>query len=226
MWIFITGFERSGTTLLRRLLRQHKDIVEVFHENAFLSKENYINEIKSVLEHDPYLCNWGEKIPYYSLKATKGDKPIKEYVNEWVRASNEDYRIIHILRNPIDVAISGKRTFGKDLKRTLINHDKSVYDLMKFLEDKKSMNVKYEELVLNTDLILKNIFKFCGLSYDENEIRLISNSKRDKLRYFDGVEKSRAFAYKNDELYKEILDIKEVNVFETAKKTGYDLEGL
>ncbi len=61
------------------------------------------------------------------------------------------------------------------------------------------MEVSFEDLVTDPKPILKEIFKFCKLSYSDEILDEVSSAKKDKLRYFDGINPDRAYAYKKGE---------------------------
>lgn len=124
--IFITGFERSGTTLLRRLMSMHPDLkFDLLHEQRRLAEymtsgmaeKSYIMKTK---QEGKFLGSTasvlsGEKVPFIEAKF------IIKYMKLWRRfwpASS----ILYVKRNMHDCAASAKRTFKKDVNNTLSNY--------------------------------------------------------------------------------------------------------
>ena len=69
MNILITGIQRSGTTLLRRIFTVHPQVKRIFHESFFLTKfktaktlRNYLINARGI---NPKKDIWGEKCPYF-----------------------------------------------------------------------------------------------------------------------------------------------------------------
>jgi len=104
MQVLVTGFQRSGTTLLRRLLQLHPEIKKVFHEQVLLKREPrmlkvYLRSKKVHVKRD----NWGEKVPYYNKIKTE---PVERYLRDWMTRFSIRGKIIHIVRHPYDTANS------------------------------------------------------------------------------------------------------------------------
>jgi len=200
MNILITGFQRSGTTLLRRILTIHPEVRKIFHESFLLSryqdKESLLNFIKQTkINKKPY--SWGEKVPYYpNLRKI----PVLKYCQTWNNYFKNNSRIIHIIRHPYDVALSNVTKF-KDInntKKVLGLYNRTVPKIAPLLSEIPSVyTVKYEDLLLNPDEIIYNIFKHCGLNPDidyRTEMSTIENQK------YQSIDPSRAFAYKEQNL--------------------------
>jgi len=138
MKIFITGFMRSGTTLLRDLIEKHPDVKKMFHERGIISipkkylyKTKVLPDVRFIDRHSMVKNrkgrwviqtqlnvkfnlkkdNWGEKIPYRSAYISKGNfrGNIIKYCNRWNNYFKSESVIIHIIRHPIDVTISSIR---------------------------------------------------------------------------------------------------------------------
>ena len=68
MKILIVGFQRSGTTLLRRILHSHPEVRRIFHEEFLLKKCPTKDSLhRYLMNYDifPDEDNWGEKVPFY-----------------------------------------------------------------------------------------------------------------------------------------------------------------
>lgn len=134
MQVLVTGFQRSGTTLLEDLLGKHPQVEFAFHEvgvlkylkDAVNTKQKTITLtcqiLNSEINHDerklfetvPQKINiqdlfektWGEKIPYYFQRLHKyaGQLTIKEYAEKWLSLFKGV--VVHIIRHPFDVILS------------------------------------------------------------------------------------------------------------------------
>ena len=196
MNILIIGFQRSGTTLLRRLLQLHPKVRRVYHESFLLNK---IKEKQTLLQYvdqrgiNIKKDNWGEKVPYFpNLKGI----PVFKYCETWNRYFGSNSRILHIVRHPYDVALSNVHKFKhiKSLDMPINLYRRAVPPSVIKLEKMKSVyTFKYEDLLINTDEMMFNIYKHCGLKPDINfrkKMRKIENHRYQK------IDPSRAFAYK------------------------------
>jgi hypothetical protein len=202
MKILVIGYQRSGTTLLRRLIGLHPDVAAMIHEKRIL---NHGKEKKKVLEYVSKISksckennNWGEKVPFY------GTASILSYCKKWIKVFGDEAIIVHILRHPVDVAISNvkmKRSPARSVEKGVELY-KKVYP--KILEEtektdelmKKTIVISFETLVMNPKESLSKIFAFCKLRNDKKIVENISSAKRNALRYFDGINVDRAFSYK------------------------------
>jgi hypothetical protein len=193
--ILITGFQRSGTTLMRRLVQAHPEVRRVFHEQFLLKRNKSKRALYSYLRSQGVKPNddiWGEKVPYYpGVRKTS----VIQYCKMWEEYFGKHAKIIHIVRHPIDVALSVMHMYGVPFRGPKRVYKRIIPKVIPiFLENPKVYNVKYEDLLLNYDKVLPNIFKFCGLNPKANIEKELQKSKKIRYRKIDP---SRAFAYKN-----------------------------
>jgi len=191
MKIFLTGFQRSGTTLLRHVIRNHPDIRRVFHEDCLLAKG--VDFIRNSVKFDIDKLHWGEKLPWYGLKPRKVyNGTIIDYCEEWTSLF-PDSKIIQIIRHPADVMISNKRTFK-------IEYDK-CYEIMNSCFEKvipiidsfdNWLTIKFEDLVITPLDTLTKIYEFLNIDSSIETVMSIMTHKQYRL---DGISKSRAFAH-------------------------------
>jgi len=191
MKIFLTGFQRSGTTLLRHVIRNHPDIRRVFHEDCLLAKG--VDFIRNSVKFDIDKLHWGEKLPWYGLKPRKVyNGTIIDYCEEWTSLF-PDSKIIQIIRHPADVMISNKRTFK-------IEYDK-CYEIMNSCFEKvipiidsfdNCLTIKFEDLVITPLDTLTKIYEFLNIDSSIETVMSIMTHKQYRL---DGISKSRAFAH-------------------------------
>ena len=200
MNILIVGFQRSGTTLLRRLLQLHPQIRRMFHEQ-FLVK--ICRDKQTMLDFankhgvNTNTDNWGEKVPYFP-SARK--YPVVKYCEQWERYFGEASRILHIVRHPYDVALSNVKKFKNihSVEQPIKIYKRIVPVAVKKIDKMKSTyTFKYEDLLMDTDNMMFNIYKHCGLKPDINfrkKMRVIQNYRYQK------IDPSRAFAYREQNL--------------------------
>lgn len=186
--ILIIGFQRSGTTLLRRLINAHPSIYVVLHETWVMSRDNATEGILHSGEAA------GEKIVYIYRNVSA----IKDYMRTWRGTFRKDSRVINIVRHPLDVALSNmKLEWMKSLDFALQNQ----YDaLVAMLEVKNIYHVKYEDIVLTPHYELTKIFKYCDLSTSDKLIDVILENGFRNLEVYGHspkLNKDRVFAYRS-----------------------------
>jgi hypothetical protein len=202
MKILIIGFQRSGTTLLRRLFAMHPEIKLLAHENFFLSK--YGNNKQRIADHiykwkqvDIDRDNWGDKTPYYpNIRRI----PVKKYCDQWLEMFGKQGRIVHIYRHPYDTAFSIVSKYkGQNFEKAISIYRKAVpRALNETLDMKQMLSFKYEEMILNPDKIVPDIYKFCGLK-EINFREKMKDWENPKYQTFD---ETRVFAYKGKKIPK------------------------
>ena len=222
MKIFITGLQRSGTTLLRDIISKHPDVKHMFHEQGILRyslQELYSSSelldffptaekgkdgplTQSMVEIDFRLQedNWGEKIPYYQLDINKNEfkTSIIEYCSRWKRYFENESRIVHIVRHPFDVATSNKNSGYTP--NFLIPFRTWASNVPQVLDSLNSGNmdvftVKYEDILCDPARFLDQIFSYCSLDSSPELVQELI--KGGEIYKFDKIEKERAFNYKS-----------------------------
>lgn len=186
--ILILGYERSGTTLLRRIISMHPNIPKIGHEkgSVFLNCDNRqeaINKLPNI--------KFGKKIAYISFKRI--ELYIEKYRNFFPKSL-----IIHIIRNPIYVINSQMQTFNKNFDKCLETYFKSVPLLNDYLLKLRNIYIiKYEELINNPFeevSFLYYIIKQIEIPKDiikkiisTKESWTLKNKKMCGLKYFDKI---------------------------------------
>jgi hypothetical protein len=223
MNILIIGFQRSGTTLLRRLIQLHPQVKRIFHESALLKKYNdkkilleYVKTNGIKLKKD----NWGEKVPYYP---TAKQYPIVKYCKKWEDYFGDKSRILHVVRHPYDVAFSILNKFDdvvsidKPIKiyRNIIRS--SVPEINKL---KSTFTFKYEDLLLNSDEMMFKIYEHCGLSSDFDFKREMINIENP---LYQNINPERAFAYKRKDINSDYKLKPVIEILNTIDGPKYEL---
>jgi hypothetical protein len=198
--ILIIGFQRSGTSLLRRIVDYHPDIKHCIHEKRVLNKPNVNKAItkavkdKLGLDIDIENDHWGEKVPWYS-----NGSEIISYTKKWLSRFGEEALVIHIRRHPIDVAISNVKKVGGHRRSTIKMHKDStskVNDIFK--NDHRYTTIRFEDLVTNPLETVKKVFKFCKLDYSDNLVKEVIAPGRERWKHFDDIHADRAFAHRKN----------------------------
>lgn len=216
MKILVTGFQRSGTTLLKDLIWKHPDVAHMFHEVALLkfSKKHLLtanflpdkkikNNYQGVMPYQ-FKVNfslkkgtWGEKIPYWGPKVYKGyNKFVTRYCRQWNKYFGDKARIIHIIRHPMDVAISTKnRGFTKGITRPIKVYKTTMPQVLNLMQDIDNIkHVQFENLVTNPEKTLREIYQFCGLRHGDKILHRIIHNKN--IFRFKTINKKRAYNFK------------------------------
>lgn len=136
----ITGFHRSGTTLLADIIRRHPNVQHVFHESTLIHhSKNELLKKKTLLDHDMIQTEgvlyrgrnvqrvfreitfdmrgqcWGNKMSFpgpYLLQEWNGS--CETYIQRWLDYFDRKAKIIVMVRHPYDVLASCRRRWEKD----------------------------------------------------------------------------------------------------------------
>lgn len=247
MKIFVTGFQRSGTTLIKDLIDKHPDVKIMFHESkprilGRTKKELYnAKEIKHKIIPNNYQGtkdeffkinfslkndNWGEKIPYYFPKITKrGGGYVWNYCYRWNKYFESDSRIIHIVRHPFDVAQSTvNRGFAKHIGRVIKQYSITVPFVIDNMRDIENLlHIQFETLLKKPEEILKKVYEFCNLDSSDDIVKRILNDKN--IFRYGKVNPKRAYQFKKKNLNWEKYDINPIlEKLNTLEGIHYEIE--
>ena len=157
--IFVVGCGHSGTSIMIRLLGNHGKIYSILGENSiFYSKPRW-----KIVKHF-FLFNrkavknnkhrWVEKTPKHILKIDAIFKNIPEA------------KVIIMVRDGRDVTCSLKEKSG-DFEAGLNRWIKDNEAALPFHSHQQVKIVKYEELVRNKEIVMKEVLSFLDEEYDE-----------------------------------------------------------
>jgi hypothetical protein len=198
--ILITGFRHSGTTLLMQLLRAHPQVGWIEFEESWIEYDkpkNWILMLASKRVPNLKKYAWGEKIPWGTRAEDVNAKRAKRMIGKWLRYFKGKARVLHIMRHPIDVAISGSGKVGKKDWKFITTTVPIVID---FINDRpKCATIIYEDLVIRPRAHLINIFKFLGLKSDFKTVDKIMNTSLK----FGEINSDRAYAHRKKDIKKE-----------------------
>jgi hypothetical protein len=219
MKILVIGFPRSGTTLMYRVIRMHKNVEKMLFETNMMKRigTNRENSLNAIFPKD---VNIGEKVIYEKEvmgKIKSGAPTPVEYCKRWNKTFKGEARIIQIVRHPYDVwnSILIKKYIRRDKKDAIIKMEKIYFEYIPRYFDriskfKNCITVKYEDLVSNPKVVIPKVYKHCKLDR--------TNSRREYMR------SGRVFVYKHKgfKIHEKRLE-KQKNEF--MKIMGENIEG-
>jgi len=191
--ILIIGFRHSGTTMLMQLLRSHPQVGWIEFEESYIEFDKPRKWILMLAKKKvPDLKNyaWGEKIPWALRENDKQGERVIKFSKKWLKFFRKDARVLHILRHPIDVALSGSgdKVAKKEIKYMMSSLPK-VIDFVN--SNKRCATVLYEELVTNPEVFLPSIFNFLKLKSTKKIVNKVINTPLK----FGKINSSRAYAH-------------------------------
>ncbi len=183
--IFIGGFPRSGTSLLRAVLEQHKDIaspgIEIFpfeelHDKWRLKKGFKLTdkEIKRLEKYKHDLILYTDKVSKLFKKKQKAKKVMFKHP-KYVMFIKDTFKyfpnskIIHIMRDGKNATMSQRfwllPPWRKEWNYAWCCRQWIMYlnRGKEFKDDKRYLEIKYEDLIENPKKTTDKIFKFMDL---------------------------------------------------------------
>ncbi len=196
--IFILGMPRSGTTLVEQIISSHPDVYgsgelnflsRVVYKNFF--KEDKINFINNFIELNDSDLNL-IKNQYFNFiknfntnKIHITDKALFNF--QWIgfiKILFPEAKIINCVREPKDNCLSiYKNLFENEghwcyNKKELVDCYKLYADLMDFWKKKlpnEIFDIKYEELINNPEVKIKELISAVGLDWNEKCLKYNEN---------------------------------------------------
>jgi Tfp pilus assembly protein PilF len=187
--IFVIGLPRSGTTLLERILGNHRDVTSAGELGDFSRQLNWVADHYSPLLPDARMLerlanlDFAELGRRYLAQTRWRAGGARFYVDKmpanWmiaglIRKALPNARILHLTRAAMDVCFSNFRAmFGHsyghsyDLK-SLASHFLQYRRLMAHwhaVMPGRILDVAYADLVRDPDAAARDVFAFCGLEY-------------------------------------------------------------
>ena len=194
--IFVLGFPRSGTKLLMKLLQTHNKIGGVNYEINLahrLNKNNYgvegfltavksstlITKIpkKTLEKFTTSITNHQNQTEIFKelLIAISNDNQFTYIVDKSPRYINylpellenfPEAKFIHIVRNPIDVALSHRKVWNKSIIRTSDQWRKVNHILLNHKYNAHILRIRYENLTTEPEKSLLAISRYLNISND------------------------------------------------------------
>ena len=227
--IFIFGLPRSGTTLVENIISSHKKVSgvgEINYLNKFFNLNFVRNNQLNLQFIEEFLDKDLQKFYFEFIKnfniSTEiiTDKSLNIY---WFLGFIKNFFpnsiFIHCERDPKDNCLSIFKNLFEDgegwkyNETELIEYYKLYSEIMKFWNSKYKdgvLNVKYEELVNNSEKEIKKIINYCKLDWDENclnhhknnqPIKTLSLNQANKPIYSTSVKSSDNFKHYLKEIF-------------------------
>lgn len=168
---------------------------------------------------------WGEKMPRYITQI------------EWLASTFPDSHIVHILRDPRDVAASICRAgWEGSLRRAAQRWKTTVSEgrrQARSVEDERYHEVKYETLLQNPTETTKRLARRLDIAFDSEMVKgtpgNIPDSHREAhpdlfSKLDQPIDPSRAYAWKREMSPSEVADVESVAA-PLMKELGYDITG-
>jgi hypothetical protein len=238
--IFITGTQRSGTTLLCRMLEAHPNIyirneipkiTQIF--SASNTEANILKQIDEAMIH-----SFGQNLDDFLISQGKNRWGVKDpdlrFTLEHILSTFPDSRIIFIIRDGRAVAnsfIKNKWGLGVNVYYGAITWKKEIQRQLEFQQThpKSCLTVRYEDLIVDTELELRKICDFIEEPFSNNVLEYYKHKT-----YITKRSQSKNVCKKPDhtiiEKWKNDLSEYQINVIESvAGKTlthlGYEIIG-
>jgi tetratricopeptide (TPR) repeat protein len=195
--IFIIGMPRSGTTVLDRLVSNHPQVTLAGELDDFALQVRYVADHAStlddvILERLPRLdyaelgrrylaqTQWRARgKPFYTDKL-----PRNWMVAGLIHRALPQARILHLVRDPMDVCFSNFRVMFADAFAHIYNLDALAQHYLQYRRvlahwhaamPGRILDVVYSDLVRDPESTMRRVLAFCGLDWDPACIDLARN---------------------------------------------------
>ena len=201
--IFVVGMSRSGTTLVEQILASHPQ-VQPAGELTLISEasdgivlpggwtlnktsENKLPREANLLERANYYLAQVKRLTGGVDKPHVTDKMPENYLNiGLIHAMFPKARIIHCRRDPIDTCISNyvtlfatKHYWSYDFN-TLAATYRNYWRIMQHWREVlpgRCLELRYEQVVANTEAEAKRLLAWCDLPWDERVLRFYETDR-------------------------------------------------
>ena len=180
--IFIVGMIRSGTTLLDQIVSSHPDVASDgelrfwIEETLRLAARNPLPSREDVQEVGARYMRYLNLITDDAKRAT--DKmPLNFAYIGVMLAAIPNAKFLHIRRNPIDTCLSiyttyfGAGTLFGYRRANIVAYYREYLEAMDYwranLPPGAMLELDYEELVANSEPVIREVIEFCGLPWND-----------------------------------------------------------
>ena len=188
--IFIVGMPRSGTTLVERMLTRHSDVraagelLDFGHALAaatrkVVSAQPSLSMVDASLKIDfaalgrDYMRSAREAAPGSAMLVDK--MPINYMYCGLIKKALPNAKIIHLVREPMDSCYAVYKTlFGQAYHFSYDQEELAAYFAAYYRQmqhwhrvmPNHILDVRYEDLVVDTEAQVSRILSWCGLTWD------------------------------------------------------------
>jgi hypothetical protein len=167
------------------------------------------------------IWNQFKSLDGYKEKTILGDKtPSNISQIELIHAGFPEARIIHIVRDPRDVALSSRQKWNKNTYRTVYKWQKAIQHFNKVVRNLPTLNylqVKYEDIISEPEHHLGIVCEFLGINFEKEMLELSSTTSIEK-NYIDTANRKKYLKLEKNVLYR-----MEAYTFEELKMYNYDV---
>ena len=217
-FIFISGLHRSGTSLLYKILKNQEKISGLSDTNELEDEGQHVQtvfepafkfggvgkfgfDINARLDESSELINEKNKLKLFNEWKRYWDLD-KKYLLEksppniirmrFLQSMFANSYFINITRHPIATSLATKK-WSKTSLDSLVNHWITCHKI--FEEDSKKIeniiNIKYEDLVNNSDAVLQSISIFLNIEINNTTEKIRSGINDKYFKKWNKLSKSR-----------------------------------
>ena len=189
--VFIVGMPRSGTTLLERMLGNHFDIADAGELNDLVRQLRYLCDQAGPPKLDLALAQRAEGVDFAELgrrylahtqwraqgKAVYTDKMPPNFLNvSYIVRALPQARILHMVRGPMDTCFSNLKEWFAGAYPHSYQQEEMAEHFLRYRRlmahwrtqyPDRILDVRYDELVTDSEAVLREVLAFCGLPWQE-----------------------------------------------------------
>jgi len=180
--IVIVGIERSGTSMIARVVKNMGVYLGESHNDAVFEDVQIANalEKKDIRAFRKIVRKNNEKHDLWGWKRPKAFTYKERYIG-----TIENPHFIITFRDILAIAKRNELSVNAALLKSLKQAAEKYIDLCKFVENLKhpALCISYEKAIMNNDSLINSISKFIGVGIDESKSlsHLIENGRAEYL---------------------------------------------
>lgn len=232
--VFIVGAPRSGTTWLWGLLTSHPDIIPLVREDFDISQPSVIDNRRITSETGAFV-NYKDKHIIDVIKKKYFDNPEKIIIEKTpshifyvdrIFSMFPKSKILYIMRDPRAVIssmlLSNFFHFADSIDDAVKKYRDCVSAITPYLNSSKLHKIRYEDLIIDTENTLSEVFDFIHLPKENIQTIIQENTNVSKVK-LDGVfRKGVIDSYKKDLKMQNIRKI-EKELGDVLTNYGYEI---
>ena len=207
-YFIMTGFTRSGTTLLENALNAHPDIQTCEETSSLMSSvrlaygakprkefknEDELTNAQALIHRNLYYANINRFIRKKEPKAIIDKTPIISSNIKYMHKLFPEKKYIFCIRHPYDVVLSNyKQNYSQNSAMSAFNDLHTSCVLYNFVmtswyetfPDKTDLvhYVKYDDLVNDFENVMKGVVKFLNVEWNANINNFVETAKQRAVR--------------------------------------------